>query len=293
MPVSTGNGQNFEARAVDRPPGSRTCAAQHLGHQRRRQAERFVRGCVASSWRRKGRLIAVPTAAGFRQWQQDLHIQVCAASARSKSRALRWVQELEILVSIGTVEGPRRRWNELDTALAAAIVPIARGALQRELLLYQERQSRRGLRLFGRAALRIAEAREQVRGQLDVSGVGRQEEPRRFRCRLGWGEACSTAAGRVELGGACRHGFRTSPSNNTPRRDSERTRWRRPEAEQLVHVEGLVQVRGEVQVCARRRQRGSRTRTAHSTIDRNDQNKPAGDQTERSRADLMLGRVPA
>ena len=46
-----------------------------------------------------------------------------------------------------------RRWDDLDTALAEAVVAIAMGPLKRELLLYREECTRRGIPFSGRAAL--------------------------------------------------------------------------------------------------------------------------------------------
>ena len=46
-----------------------------------------------------------------------------------------------------------RRWDDLDTELAEAVLNASHGAIKRELLLYQEARTRMRLPLAGRAAL--------------------------------------------------------------------------------------------------------------------------------------------
>lgn len=64
-----------------------------------------------------------------------------------------WLRAVEGAKGFEELESYRRRWDDLDSALAAAIVGVARRPLQRELLLYQERRSKAGFALTGRSAL--------------------------------------------------------------------------------------------------------------------------------------------
>ena len=50
-------------------------------------------------------------------------------------------------------EDTPRRWDAFDTALCGAIMLIAKGPTKAELVLYQERRTRTGLQVSGRAAL--------------------------------------------------------------------------------------------------------------------------------------------
>ena len=65
---------------------------------------------------------------------------------------MKWIQQVEKL-NLAELETPSARWDDLDTALADAVVNVAKGALGRELLLYREEKSRLGKALSGRAAL--------------------------------------------------------------------------------------------------------------------------------------------
>lgn len=98
--------------------------------------------------RRRGAVKAItlshiPNATGLRRWQQEMYIQVCVASKGSQQRTMAWLKEIEIK-SLSDLEAPRRRWDDLDAALAAVVVNVARGPLQREIVLYQERRLLQG-----------------------------------------------------------------------------------------------------------------------------------------------------
>ncbi|CAK0849503.1 unnamed protein product, partial [Prorocentrum cordatum] len=99
----------------------------------------------------------IPAAAGFRLWLQEMYTKVCAASKRSTRRTLRWLQEVETTFSIEHLErlaAKQKRWDDLDIALAEAVLSVASGPLRRELLMYQEEQTRKGGNpLLGRCAL--------------------------------------------------------------------------------------------------------------------------------------------
>lgn len=66
-------------------------------------------------------------ATGFRRWQHELHIVICAASKRSQQRTMKWIKEVEDVVEVAELDTPRRRWDDLDMSLAAPICTIARG----------------------------------------------------------------------------------------------------------------------------------------------------------------------
>jgi hypothetical protein len=104
----------------------------------------------------------VPAASGLRAWIQTLYVRICAASKRNKTRTLKWVKECEHANHISELERSGKRWDDLDTALATAMVDIARGPLKRELLMYQEKQSKRGEPLCGRAAVFMMFRRFQI-----------------------------------------------------------------------------------------------------------------------------------
>lgn len=80
-------------------------------------------------------LAPIPTAIGFRRWHQEMFIQVCASSKRSQRRTMAWLKETET-----------KNLEELE-------VPSVGIPLQREILVYQERWTRQGFSLTGRAAL--------------------------------------------------------------------------------------------------------------------------------------------
>ena len=49
---------------------------------------------------------------------------------------MNWIQQVEKL-SLTELEAPSQRWDDLDTALAEAVIGIAKGLLKRALLLYR------------------------------------------------------------------------------------------------------------------------------------------------------------
>jgi hypothetical protein len=102
---------------------------------------------------RKVELNDLPPTHGFRERVQHLYVKVSAASKRSKSRTLKWLQAVESCGELTLLEAVKKRWDDLDTALAEAVIDIAKGPLKRELLLYQEQRTRQGHPLTGRAAL--------------------------------------------------------------------------------------------------------------------------------------------
>ena len=65
---------------------------------------------------------------------------------------MKWLKEVETL-SLSQLEKPRRRWDDLDTALAEAVYNVATGPLPRDVLQYQQRRPKLGYALSGRAAL--------------------------------------------------------------------------------------------------------------------------------------------
>ena len=48
---------------------------------------------------------------------------------------MKWIQQAEKL-SLAELEAPNSRWDDLDTALADAVVNVAKDALGREFLFY-------------------------------------------------------------------------------------------------------------------------------------------------------------
>ena len=128
--------------------------------------------------RRKGNvkkitLDPVPAPHQFREWVQTLFVRVCSALKRSKIRTLRWIKEVETATSVDQLEFCVDKWDDLDTELADAMLSACSGTLKRELLIYQEQQTRGGLPLVGRAALFMCFGRFQLdRGQalsIDIS----------------------------------------------------------------------------------------------------------------------------
>ena len=65
---------------------------------------------------------------------------------------MKWLKEVERL-SLSQLEEPQRRWADLDTALAEPVYNVATGLFLRDLLQYQQRRSKLGYALSGRAAL--------------------------------------------------------------------------------------------------------------------------------------------
>ena len=87
-----------------------------------------------------------------------MYTKVCAASKRNTRRTLRWLQVVEATASIEHLErlaAKEKRWDDLDIALAEAVLAVASGPLRRELLIYQEEQTRKGNPLSGRCALHL------------------------------------------------------------------------------------------------------------------------------------------
>ena len=73
----------------------------------------------------------IPFASRFREFVQNTFVKVTASSKRSKARTLSWLQEVESCTNVAALEIPSRRWDELDTALAEAVVASAKGPLKR------------------------------------------------------------------------------------------------------------------------------------------------------------------
>ena len=94
----------------------------------------------------------IPAASGFQESMQCIYVKVTAASKRSKVRTLRWLQRTENVPSLAGLESPSSRWDDLDTALAQAIMAVAKGPLKREFTLYAEERMRICQLLAGRAA---------------------------------------------------------------------------------------------------------------------------------------------
>ena len=57
------------------------------------------------------------------------------------------------LSSVTELENPSSGWDDLDTALADAVIGIVKGILKREILKYGEERTSKGRPLAGRAAL--------------------------------------------------------------------------------------------------------------------------------------------
>ena len=93
----------------------------------------------------------VPQASGFRQYIQDLYVKVTAASKRFRNRTMRWIQLVEKL-SLAELEVPSKPWDDLDTAIAEAVICVAKRPIARELLLYRE-ENRAPARLWQAAHL--------------------------------------------------------------------------------------------------------------------------------------------
>ena len=105
----------------------------------------------------------------------DFYIRLCAATKRSQRRTLNWGKQIVFATSPESLAKPNSRWEDLDTALALAVLDIARGPVKREILKYQEVNLRKGEPLGGRSALFILLQRYQIDSgtqmQVDLSSI--------------------------------------------------------------------------------------------------------------------------
>jgi hypothetical protein len=105
----------------------------------------------------------------------DFYIRVCAASKRSQRRTLKWARQIQFASSPESLAKDNSRWEDLDTALAVAVLEIARGPVKRELLLFQELMLRKGEPLCGRSAVFILLRRYHIDSgtqmQMDLTSV--------------------------------------------------------------------------------------------------------------------------
>ena len=59
---------------------------------------------------------------------QTAYVKVIATSKKSKIQTFRWLQEVESCASFAELETPSHRRDDLDTALAEAVVNVAKEA---------------------------------------------------------------------------------------------------------------------------------------------------------------------
>lgn len=139
--LSAGSGQPMPQPAAARPHDEDSGSSSEDDNRRKRgTVKTFV-------------LDPIPQASGFRMWMQDLYTRVSTASKRNARRTLAWIKAVEASENISPLEISSRKWDDLHTALADAVVKVASGPLKRDLLIYREQLTRRGLPLSGRAAL--------------------------------------------------------------------------------------------------------------------------------------------
>ena len=67
------------------------------------------------------------------EWMQRIYVKATAASRRSNVRTLQWLQRIETAPSLAELEYLDGRWEDLVTALAEAVMTVAKGPLKREL----------------------------------------------------------------------------------------------------------------------------------------------------------------
>ena len=64
-----------------------------------------------------------PNASGFRRWQLVFYVKVCAASRHDSTAAMAWIQPVEKPnINIADLEVSDKRWDDLDVALAEAVL---------------------------------------------------------------------------------------------------------------------------------------------------------------------------
>ena len=95
----------------------------------------------------------IPVAKNMKQWMMELYRRIGIASKRSGPRTLRWIQAVQLASSSEELAPPDSRWEELDQALAHAIMKVARGGVKRELLQQEKVSITHGHPLCGRSAL--------------------------------------------------------------------------------------------------------------------------------------------
>ena len=78
----------------------------------------------------------ITIAFGFRSHQQNIYTKVLAASKRSTLRTMRWIQQVETK-PFAELEVSNSRWDDLDVALAEAVVAVAIGRVKTDLLFDQ------------------------------------------------------------------------------------------------------------------------------------------------------------
>ena len=84
----------------------------------------------------------IPQASGFRTWVQDMYVNVCAGSKRNMFNTLRSIKDVENATAHQQLKHPTRKWDDLDTSLAQAVVDEATGPLKRDLLRNREEMTR-------------------------------------------------------------------------------------------------------------------------------------------------------
>ena len=73
----------------------------------------------------------IPSASGFRKWSLHTYSKVASALKDSQIKTSRWLQKVDSCKQVAELEAPGRKWDELDAALAEAVLGVAEGSLKR------------------------------------------------------------------------------------------------------------------------------------------------------------------
>ena len=95
-----------------------------------------------------------PNALGFRRWQLIFHSNICFASRHDSDSNMVWVQYVEMSgVTIADLGVSGKCWDDLDIALAEAVLKMVSGSLLKDILYYQDTSGKEHKLMPGRAAL--------------------------------------------------------------------------------------------------------------------------------------------
>ena len=95
-----------------------------------------------------------PNALGFRRWQLIFHSNICFASRHDSDSNMVWVQYVEMSgVTIADLGVSGKCWDDLDIALAEAVLKMVSGSLLKDILYYQDTRGKEHKLMPGRAAL--------------------------------------------------------------------------------------------------------------------------------------------
>ena len=77
----------------------------------------------------------IPNASGFRRWQFVFYVKISFASRDDSDSSMAWIQCVEKPgVNFADLEVSDKRWDDLDVALAEAILTVVSGSLVKDVL---------------------------------------------------------------------------------------------------------------------------------------------------------------